>query len=71
MKTTIKMINYAAKLEVEKNALEEEKIAMSKENSQLSQKVTKNKNKINVMKENIKDINRSNVTLIKRKGRTM
>ena len=65
------MINYAAELEVEKNTLEEEQIDMSKENSQLSQKVTKNKNKINAMKENLKDVNCSNMTLMRRKERTM
>ena len=64
------IIEHGAKLQVDYNAMEEVNVCMSKANAQLLHKATKNKNQINLMKDKIKDANRRNTTLIKRKERT-
>ena len=65
------MTDHAAELQLGCDAMEEVSIATWKANAQLLQKATKNQNKINLMKESINGINRSNTTLMKRKERTV
>ena len=58
-------------MQVDYDAMEEVIISVSKVNAQLLKKTTKNQNQINLMKESIKDVNRSITTLIKRKEATV